>query len=97
MPQDGGWIQLVEPRTRRISARAHLMVNEATPSGWRGHLRSVRPHPGVTPLAGDYIALFGPWTEPHLVHIADDLATDAPRITSDDGEPSVLRERPESG
>jgi len=93
MPQDGGWIQLVEPATRRISARGHLMVNEITAGGWRGRLESVRLDPLGAPLAaGNYIAVFGPWTEPHLVTLAEGAPDDAPRISSDD-EPSVLRER----
>lgn len=92
MPQDGGWIQLVEVPTRRIRARAHLMVNEVTDRGWRGSLESVRTHPQGAPLpSGSYIALFGPWSEPHVVEVADDDR--GPRIISDGGEPSVLRER----
>lgn len=92
MPQDGGWIQLMEVATRRIRARAHLMVNEVSGAGWRGRLESVRMAPGgATLAAGNYIALFGPWTEPHLVQVAD--GPNGPGITSEDEEPSVLRER----
>jgi len=91
MPQDGGWIQLVEVTSRKVAARAHLMVSEVTSAGsWRGRLESVRPR-GAPLAAGNYIALFGPWTEPHLVQIAV-IGGAAPGITADD-EPSVLRER----
>ena len=91
MPQDGGWIQLVEVATRRVAGRAHLMVNEVTSAGaWRGRLESIRPK-GSPLAAGNYIALFGPWTEPHLVQVAAG-PRGTTRITSDD-EPSVLRER----
>src|SRR5690606_13985609 len=84
MPQDGGWIQLVEVATSQVSVRAHLVVNEVTSAGsWRGRLESVRPRPLGAPLAsGDYIALFGPWTEPHLVQVAV-RSGGAPDIASD--------------
>lgn len=91
MPQDGGWIQLMEVPTQRVRARAHLKVEETTPGGWRGQLESLRLKSGATLAAGNYIALFGPWSEPHVVEVSsDDDGT--PRLTLD-GAPSVLTER----
>ncbi len=91
MPQDGGWIQLVEVPSKRVRARAHLMLNEMTAGGWQGRLESVRLRPGATLANGSYIALFGPWTEPHLVQVAAG-ADGAPSVMLDE-EPSVLVER----
>lgn len=91
MPQDGGWIQLVEVASKRVRARAHLMVSEMTSGGWRGRLESIRLRPGATLASGHYIALFGPWTEPHLVRLA--AGPDGAASVTLDEAPSVLGER----
>ncbi|MGE3961353.1 MAG: hypothetical protein AB7F65_06680 [Dehalococcoidia bacterium] len=92
MPQDGGWIRLMEVPSRRMRARAHLRVNEMTSGGWRGRLDSVRLEPGATLASGNYIALFGPWTEPHVVQLAAGADGGAPSIVLDEA-PSALAER----
>lgn len=93
MPQDGGWVQLIEVPTRRLSARAHLMVDEITQRGWRGSLASIRTKPGVAALApGEYVALFEPSREPHVVEL-DSTARGVHVRCEEPEEPSVLRER----
>ena len=91
MPQNGGWIHLMEVSSRRIRARARLMVSEVSSGGWRGRLQSIRLRPGATLASGNYIALFGPWTEPHVVRLASGV-DGAATVTLYEA-PSVLGER----
>jgi len=67
------------------------MVSAMTSGGWRGRLESLRLKSGATLAPGNYIALFGPWTEPHLVQVA--AGPDGTASVTLDDEPSVLAER----
>lgn len=92
MPQDAGWVQLIEPATRRVWARGHLLVDELHPRGWRGALRSLRIRPAGAKLpSGVYIAHF----ERSDLSVVEVDASDAePEVRSLSEEtPAVLSER----
>lgn len=93
MPQDGGWIWLVEPETQRVRARGHLLVDEIRAGGWQGHLQSLKTEPaGSAPSDGYYLARFGRCAETHLVEVT--ISGSDARVRCDEAiEPSVLRER----
>lgn len=93
MAQDSGWIYLVEPATQRVRARAHLLVDEVTPAGWRGRLETVKTEPGDETLSdGYYLARFGRHAETHLVELV--IAGGETVVRCEEAsEPSVLRER----
>jgi hypothetical protein len=92
MNQNGGWIELVQPGSTEVRARAHLLVNDLPlDGGWRGHLESLRLRGGNEELdSGTYVALFH---EAHDVHVVDvELAGDHAHVWCEAELPANMRE-----
>jgi cytidylate kinase len=95
MRQDWGWMELVNPTTGAIHARAHLFATDISPDGpWRGHLESVRLADQVALVPGRYFARFALSGTDHTVALT--VNEEGAQLSSDDPEvPAIFRERAE--
>ena len=95
MRQDWGWVELVDPTSGDIHARAHLFATEISPDGpWRGRLESVRLTRSAALAPGRYFARFALSGTDHTVTLA--VNEEGAQISSDDPEvPAIFRERAE--
>lgn len=94
--QDWGWIQLIDPDTGSVHARAHLFATEVMPGGeWSGELRSVHLSPGISSLrSAGYIVRFPGSGTNHEVEL--EVNPTEVQVRSADAEvPAIVRERAE--
>ena len=94
--QDWGWIELVEPATGVVAARAHLFATEAgVESAWQGQLESLHFAAGRSALEpGLYFARFGRGRADHLVEV-ESTEQGLAVYSSDADVPAVSRESSE--
>ncbi len=91
MTQEWGWVELREPLTERVVARAHCYAEEPRGEGWQGALASVHLAPGQLQLpAGAYFAQFGNEQGTHVVRV--EPAREGLRIRGDGPVPAGVSE-----
>jgi cytidylate kinase len=94
--QDWGWVELIDPPSGDVHARAHLFATEISPDGpWRGQLDSVRLTSGQRDLIpGRYFARFALSGTDHTVALS--VNEEGAHLYSEDPEvPAIFRERAE--